>query len=67
MNKNLTLTYDEVIENAKFFNYEYEEFETSDNGYAIAVHVSSFYKITYYFDTDKMYDAFDVEDLTNLF
>lgn len=65
MNKNLTLTYDEVIENAKFFNYDYEEFETVD-GYGITVYQSSFYRITYYFDDNKMYDDFMVEDLTIL-
>lgn len=65
MNKNLTLTYDEVIENAKFFNYEYEEFETVD-GFGITVYQSSFYRITYYFDNNKMYDDVMVEDLTIL-
>lgn len=65
MNKNLTLTYDEVIENAKFFNYEYEEFETVD-GFGITVYQSSFYRITYYFDNNKMYDNVMVEDLTIL-
>lgn len=65
MNKNLTLTYDEVIENANFFNYEYEEFETVD-GFGITVYQSSFYRITYYFDNNKMYDDVMVEDLTIL-
>lgn len=67
MTEKLTLTYNEVLENAKSFNYDVDEYETSDNGYCITVYQSSYYRINYYFDENKNFTDFQIEDLTKIF
>ena len=66
MTETLNLTIDEIKENAKSFNYDIDEYETVDNGTAIAVYQSSYYRMTYYFDSNGKYEDFEIEDLTNM-
>lgn len=66
MTETLNLTISEVKENAKSFNYDIDEYETADNGTAIIVYQSSYYRIIYYFDSNEKYEDFEIEDLTKI-
>lgn len=66
MIETLNLTISEVKENVKSFNYDIDEYETVDNGTAIIVYQSSYYRIIYYFDSNGKYEDFEIEDLTKI-
>lgn len=51
--KNLNITMEQIKENAKKFNYEYDTVEW-DGGECIIVYQSMYYQITYYFNEDKV-------------
>ena len=51
--KNLNITMEQIEENAKKFNYEFDTAEW-DGGECIIVYQSMYYQITYYFNEDKI-------------
>lgn len=67
MNATLDLTVEKILENAKHFNYDTETVETADGGTAVIVYQSSFYRISYYFDSNGNFEDFEIEDVTKLF